>query len=73
METLFDDDFINNKVLKRLIKEVKEGQISRTVKSIDYYNELRKTMNRKYDFSISQNEQLEALKRNRYAKRSMQA
>ena len=73
METLFDDEFINNKVLKRLLNEVKEGQIRKTVKNIDYYNELRKKLNRKYDFSQSQNERLEALKQRVYAKRSLQA
>ena len=37
METLFQDDYINQVVLKRLIKEVKKSQISRTIRNIDYY------------------------------------
>ena len=73
METLFDDEFINNKVLKRLVKEVKKGQISRTVRNIEYYDTMRKKLNRKYDFSPSQNEQLELLRNKNYAKRSLQA
>ncbi len=73
METLFDDDYINNKVLKRLIKEVKKGQISRTVRNIEYYDTMRKKLNRKYDFSPSQNEQLELLRKREYARRSLQA
>ena len=73
METLFDDDYINNKVLKRLIKEVREGQIIRTCKNIEYYNKIRQKLNNKYDFSPSQNEELEYLKLNRYGKRSLQA
>jgi len=73
METLFDDEYVNNKLLKRLIKEVKKGQIERTINNINYYNELRKKLNRKYDFSPSQNEQLEMLKYEQYRKRSLQA
>ena len=73
MDTLFNDEFINNKVLKRLIKEVKKGQIKRTINNIDCYNELRKKLNRKYDFTPSQNQQLEMLKYEKYAKRSLQA
>ena len=74
METLFDDEYINNKVLKRLVKEVKKGQISRTVKNMAYFDELRKKLNRKYDFTPSQNNELELLRRNnKYAKRSLQA
>jgi len=73
METLFDDDYINNKVLKRLIKEVKKGQIIRTVRNIEYYDKIRQKLNRKYDFSPSQNKELEYLKQNYYAKRSLQA
>ena len=73
METLFDDEYINNKVLKRLVKEVKEGQILRTVKSLDYYNELRQKLNNKYDFSPSQNKEIEELRRHRYARESIQA
>lgn len=72
METLFDDDYINNKVLKHLIKEVKKGQITRTVKNIEYYDKMRQKLNRKYDFSPSQNKELEYLK-NYYAKKSLQA
>jgi len=74
METFFNDEFVNNKVLKRLVKEVQDGQMTRTLKSIDYYNEIRKKLNRKYDFSPSQNNDLEALIRDKYyAKRSLQA
>ena len=73
METLFQDDYINNKVLKRLIKEVKKGQITRTIKNIDYFFELRKKLNRKYDFTPSQNEELEFLRRYQNAKRNIQA
>ena len=73
METLFNDDFINKKVLEHLVKEVKKGQISRTVKNMEYFDKLRKKLNRKYDFTPSQNSELEFLRRNKYAKRSLQA
>ena len=73
METLFQDDYINNVVLKRLIKEVKKGQIARTIRNIDYYNKIRQKLDRKYNFSPSLNQELENLKRKQNAKRSMQA
>ena len=72
METLFQDDYINSVVLKHLIKEVKKSQISRTIRNIDYYNELREKLSRKYDFSPSQNKKLEDLKHKYNAKRSIQ-
>ena len=71
METLFDDDYINGVVLKRLIKEVKKGQIKRTIKNIDYFNEVRSELNRKYDFTPSQNQEIEFLKRYKNQTRNM--
>jgi len=73
METLFQDNYINNAVLKHLIKEVKKGQIARTVRNIDYYNKMRQKLNRKYDFSPALNEELENLKHKQNAKRNIQA
>ena len=72
METLFQDDYINSVVLKHLIKEVKKSQISRTIRNIDYYNEVREKLNRKYDFSFSQNQKFEDLKQKYNAKRNIQ-
>ena len=72
METLFQDDYINSVVLKHLIKEVKKSQISRTIRNIDYYNEIREKLNRKYDFSPSRNQKLEDLKQKYNAKRNIQ-
>ena len=73
METLFQDEYINNVVLKRLIKEVKKGQINKTIKNIDYFFELRKKLNRKYDFTPSQNRELELLAQYQDSKMNMQA
>ena len=72
METLSQDDYINGVVLKRLIKKIKASQVSRTIRNIDYYNELREKLNRKYDFSPSQNQELEYLKRKENARRNLQ-
>lgn len=73
METLFDDDYINNKILKRLIKEIKREQISKTIRNMDYYCELRAQLNEKQDFTPSQNKELEALKNHKNARKNLQA
>ena len=73
METLFDNDFINNKVLKRLIKEVKRDQVEKTIENIDYFFEIRKKLNSKYGFINVQNEELEFLKQFKNARESLQA
>ena len=62
METLFQDEYINNKVLKRLIKEVKKEQISRTVRNIDYFFKIRKKLNSKYDILSYQKDEQRFLK-----------
>ncbi|MBQ8476050.1 hypothetical protein IJ531_03210 [bacterium] len=73
METLFDDKFINNKVLEHLIKEVKREQITKTIENIDYFFELRKKLNSKYDFTPAQNEEIEFLKQFNNARKNLQA
>lgn len=73
METLFEDDYINSVVLKRLIKEVKKKQIKRTIKNIDYFDKIRQKLNNKYDFSPAQNERLERLRYQDNLRRNLQA
>ena len=72
METLFEDDYINNKVLKRLIKEVKREQVSKAIKHMDYFLELRKKMNPKYKYMSLQNTKV-SLKQFNNAGKNLQA
>ena len=73
METLFQDDYINNKVLKRLIKEVKREQVSKAIKHMDYFLELRKKMNPKYEYMSFQNKKNVSLNQFNNARKNIQA
>ncbi|MBR2068485.1 MAG: hypothetical protein IJ877_01860 [Candidatus Gastranaerophilales bacterium] len=50
MEELFEEKYINNKVLEHLIKEIKREQISKTIENLDDFIKLRKQFNSKYNF-----------------------
>ena len=70
MNTFFDDEFINKRVFKRLLKEVKREQIDKTIEEIDYLNELQNHMLSKGDFENQQNVELNFIKKLNNAKRT---
>lgn len=41
METFFEDEFINSKVLSRIREEIMEEQLDKTIDEIGYLNELQ--------------------------------
>lgn len=41
MKTFFEDEFINKKILSRLVREVRKEQLTKTINEIDYLNELQ--------------------------------
>lgn len=41
MNTFFEDDFINKKMLSRLVREVKKEQLKKTINEINYLNEIQ--------------------------------
>lgn len=43
MDTLLNDEFINKRIVSRLLKEVKDEEIQRTINEISYFNEIRKS------------------------------
>ena len=55
MGGLFDDEFINRRIFKRLVKEVKDAQVSKTIEHIDQYSKLRDEFGEKYDISFVMN------------------
>ena len=42
MNSFFEDNFMNEKMLKLLTRAVKAEQINNTIKEIDYYREVQK-------------------------------
>ncbi len=48
MNTFFQDEYINKMVLTRLTREIKKEQLERTIKEINYLNELQKHVLEQY-------------------------
>lgn len=69
MKTFFQDEFINSKVLSRLAKEIRREQLESTITELGYLNELQSHVISKCDFSQSQNEELEFIKKVNNARR----
>ena len=69
MKTFFEDEFVNNRVLTRLKKEIKKEQLDNTIKELNYLNELQSHVISRYDFSESQNQELEFIKKINNARR----
>lgn len=69
MKTFFQDEFINLKVLSRLVKEVKREQLDSAIKELNYINELQKHVISRYDFNEAQNQELEFIKKVKNATR----
>ena len=61
--------FINKRVFKRLLKEVKKEQLNKTIKEIDYLNELQDHVLLSRDMGKGQNIQLDFIKKLDNAKR----
>ena len=74
MKTFFQDEFINLKVLTRLKKEIRREQLDSTISELNYLNELQSHVISKYDFTESQNQELEFLKKiNNATRKNLQA
>jgi len=69
MKTFFQDEFLNKKLLSRLTKEIRKEQLKRTIIEIDYLNEIQGQVISKCDFTPSQNQELEFIKKLNNAKR----
>lgn len=39
-----DDDFINKRVFKRLLKDVKEKELKRAIEELEYFNQVKKAL-----------------------------
>lgn len=55
MASFLEDNFMNKGIIKRLKKEVKDAQISKSIEDMDYYSKLRDEFGDKYDISFIMN------------------
>lgn len=69
MKTFFQDEFLNKKILSRLTREIKREQLDRTIDEISYLNELQSQVISRCDFTPSQNQELEFIKKINNARR----
>lgn len=69
MNVLFEDEFINKRVFSRLLKEIKQEQLEKTIDEISYFDELRSHILSRADFTKDQNRELEFIKKINNAKR----
>lgn len=74
MDSFFQDEFINSKVLSRLAKEIRREQLDSTIKELGYLNELQSHIISRCDFNESQNQELDFIKKiNNAARKNLQA
>ena len=70
MNDLFQDEFMNTKLLSRLAKEVRREQLNKTISEIDYLNELQSHIISRCDFTKEQNQQLNYIKKTNNARQN---
>ena len=69
MKSFFQDEFINSKILSRLTKEIKKDELDRAIEELGYLNEVQSHVLSRYDFTHSQNQELEFIKKINNARR----
>ena len=69
MNTFFEDEFINKRIFKRLVKEIRQEQLNKTIEEIDYLSELQSHIYQRVDFTKEQNKELDFIKKLNNAKR----
>lgn len=70
MRTFFEDNFINKKIFSKMLKEVKQDQLTKTINEISYLNELQNHFLLQKDISNEQSNELEFIKKINNAKRN---
>ena len=69
MKTFFQDEFINSKVLSRMVREVKKTQLNSAIDALGSLNEAQSQVISRCDFSPAHNEDLEFIKKINNARR----
>ena len=69
MKSFFQDEYINKKILSRLTKEIKKDELERAITELGYLNEIQSQVLSRSDFTPSQNQELEFIKKLNNARR----
>lgn len=69
MNTFFQDEYINTKLLSRLAREIRKEQLDSTIVELGYLNEVQSHVISRCDFTPSQNKELEFIKKINNARR----
>lgn len=69
MKSFFQDEYINKKILSRLTKEIKKDELQRAITELGYLNEIQSQVLSRSDFTTSQNQELEFIKKLNNARR----
>ena len=69
MNSFFEDNFMNEKMLKMLTRAVKIEQINNTIKEIDYYREVQKYNELHDDLPSLSKDELQFIKKFNNAKK----
>ena len=70
MKTFFQDEFMNKKLLSRMVKEIRREQLDKTISELNYLNEVQSKVISRCDFTPSQNQELEFIKKINNARRT---
>ena len=68
MKSLIEDEFIYNRLLYRLTKEVKKEQLNKTISAIEELNKKQDEIIRKQGLKTSLNKELELINKKENAK-----
>ena len=69
MKSFFQDEYMNSMLLKRLKREIQKEQLDSAIKELSYINELQRNVITRSDFTPSQNQELEFIKKLNNARR----
>ncbi|MBQ7286931.1 MAG: hypothetical protein IJW73_04135 [Candidatus Gastranaerophilales bacterium] len=69
MKTFFQDEFMNSKVLSRMVREVKKSQLNQTIDALGSLNEAQSQVISRCDFSPVYDDDLEFIKKVNNARR----
>jgi len=70
MNPFLDDEFMNKRLFSKMIREVKEESLNKTINEIDYLNEIQECVLQRQGFKTKENEQLDFIKKLRIARRN---
>ena len=58
MKTFFQDEYINSKILSRLVREIKSDELDRAIEELDELNQIQSHVISRCDFMTSEKREL---------------